>query len=235
MMNITKTKLARLRNIYAFHRRCRVRNSDGELSEIQTAARLTLGFDKMMDLIQCAEIDKRDVLINIFAGAGGSLRLMSLFCPRLLIGVDIRLPGSTQLDQTWFYLTDETFAEWVKDLEEKHIQSTSDIRWPLYLALNAAIFHPCFISAADVIIMDPPFGVVANEVLGLNETDARGLFFAAAGHAVHYLRPKGRLIAIVPRSWLDDTGHATVIRTTIIKEIGRKRPLAIIRVNGVNR
>src|SRR5689334_10266520 len=79
--------------LYEEFRKCIVKYPDGRIEDINGAVRMTLGFEKMKQLIMTADVQEQDIVLALFGGPGGSVRLLSLLKQRLLIAADILYHG----------------------------------------------------------------------------------------------------------------------------------------------
>lgn len=223
--SIFKNKI--LEDLYTKHRYCLIKNSNKSIYELKSANKLTLGFEKAMEIINFSSISRKDYFImNIFSGAGGLLRLLSLFNPRFLVGIDLLYPGLLLSDITWSYAINESFNRWIMDLRQNGI--SNNIRWPLHLQMDATLYNPCFNKTADLIIMDPPFGWVAKEVLGIDEIASKELFFTSLKYAKKYLNSDGRIISLLPSKWINSVKNKDYSYFSI-DGIGRKKKLSLIK------
>ncbi len=193
-----------IEKIYSKYRRCVVRDISGKIFEIKEAARMTLGFEKAVQILNQAEISNGYVILNIFGGAGGIIRLLSLCKPKQIIGIDLLYPGKKKSHLNWQYLTDDIFNCWVENLIENEILRFKEICWPIFYQADATKTIMGLVNKVDLIIIDPPFGWVAKTILNLNEDDSMKIFFTSANISLSYLKPGGQLLALIPYGWLNN-------------------------------
>ncbi len=188
--------------LYIKHRKCLVYDSDNRVTDVETAHRMTLGYSKALKVIQHAEIDSNKIVMNIFSGAGGLLRVLSIYHPRLLIGID-KLYGTNDSGKDWKYAAEEAFLSWESDIQRRFHGFI--IRKPLFYQYDVHQQDSTFLHSIDTIIIDPPYGVVSREVLGINEFEAKMTFFASVEKAISYLNPKGgTIVCVFPRNWMSE-------------------------------
>ncbi len=223
-------KLKIIEKIYSHHRRCVVRDFGGKIFEIKDAARMTLGFEKAVQILNQAEISSSDVVLNIFGGAGGIIRLLSLCKPKKIIGIDLLYPGKKNSHLNWQYLTDDVFNCWVEDLIENEIFCFKEICWPIFYQADATKVITGLVNKVDLIIIDPPFGWVAKKILNLNEDDSMKIFYISANISVSYLKPGGQLLALIPYGWLNINNPNNIYfkNSSQIISVGRNKKLALI-------
>lgn len=221
-----------IKNLYLKHRRCLV-NKNGNIYEIVEANKMTLGFDKAEKCIEFSDIRMGQNVMNIFSGAGGILRLLSIRQNlNLLIGLDILYNGLLPSKTDWFYAVDEAFYDWKRDIEQIGLS----FKWPLFLQSDTCEIVQGFCNTMDRIIIDPPYGLVSNTVLGFTEIEAKNTYLASLVTSLNYLVRRGKVTAIIPTSWLTDTQSVISLMEfgTIIEDVleikGRKYEFAIVRV-----
>lgn len=221
-----------IKSLYQKHRKCLV-NKNGNICEIVEASKMTLGFDKAEKCVEFSDIRMGQNVMNIFSGAGGILRLLSIrHNVNLLIGLDILYNGLLPSKTDWFYAVDETFYDWKKDIEQIGLS----FKWPLFLQSDTREIVEGFCNTMDRIIIDPPYGLVSNTVLGFTEIEAKNTYLASLVTSLNYLVRGGKVTAIIPASWLTDTQSVTSLMEfgTIIEDVweikGRKYEFAIVRV-----
>lgn len=219
----------KLEEIYEKNRKCIIKSISGKIREAEEYKRMTLGFSKAMKVVNAAEISPEHIVMNIFGGAGGLLRLLGLKNPRLLIAVDKLYPGGLKPVSDWYYDTDSIFNSWVDDI--KQLSQDIQIRRPVLCQYDILEFIPAFVNVFDRIIIDPPYGLVSEEALHMNETESRKVFIASIGSSLNYLTEKGKIISIIPSKWMECLNmQFKQIKTEILEEINGKYNFVIIQI-----
>ncbi len=218
-----------LKEIYEMHRKCVIKHSSGEIEEATDYNRMTLGFNKALKVVMAADLTTDHIVMNIFGGAGGILRLLSLRNPRLLIAIDKLYPGEIKSPQNWFYDTDNSFMYWEKDIS--NINKDIKIRRPVFCQYDILNNMPAFMNAIDRIIIDPPYGLVSEEALRMNENESKKVFLASIVSGLNYLIRNGKIISIIPLKWLEFLlTQVDNIKVDTIEEIRGKHNFVIIEI-----
>jgi hypothetical protein len=211
-------KQAWLAQLYEQHRRCLVEEIDGTIREVESARRMTLGFDKVMALVAATEIGVRDIVLSCFGGPGGTVRILSLLHPRLLIATDLYYRGPLARNRDWVFASDFGFEAWKEDVSKLCIGRARKVIFPLFLQMDIRKPLPALRGAIDRMVIDPPYGKITFELLGLNVDTGRELFAASLVAATRLLRPGGVAAALVPEQWTSEVARNVPQLAVIAKQ-----------------
>ena len=216
-----------LESTYQKHRKCKIIR--GDKSEcLENAERMTLGYTKAKIIVDNSDIKNDHVVLNVFSGAGGIVRLISLFNPKMLIALDMLNPGYKCSKNNWYYDTDNAFNSWIDDIYQ--FDSTIKITHPLFIQHDATEYNPAFKDAIDRIILDPPLGILTNDVFNISKVFAEEILIQSLNNAISYLKSDGFIICIMPFSWSNRVKQTFHYCYDILRLNGNKQDLIILKI-----
>jgi hypothetical protein len=186
---------APLRRAFNQHRVVWMTSSTGVRRLDKAAARVGLGYEKLMTVLAHIGTLRDKVVLNIFSGPGNILRLCSVERCRMSIGVD-RLYYSRCPDAL-YYDIDYHFELWRASISDE-----LPYKPPLLIArdIHESDFRE-FEDCVDVIFVDPPFGRETKEHLNVGEEESKAAFIRAIHVSRVVIRTGGLLAVIIPPSW----------------------------------
>jgi hypothetical protein len=181
-----------------------------------------------------ADVQEQDIILALFGGPGGSVRLLSLLRQRLLIAADILYHGKRPSFTGWYFELSASFDNWTRRLEECGILPRQAVRHPILLQLDVREPELGLINSVDKIVIDPPFGNVSERLLGITKEESKQIFLSSLKLSENYLTGKGKATCSIPREWLNEKIlDQTNLRVTFTKVIGASERFAIVQLEKI--
>lgn len=215
-----------LEKMYAKHRKCLIKKN-GEVKELAEANRMTLGYEKAQLLVSCANVTSSQNVMNVFSGASGIIRLLSLYSPKLLVGLDILCEGISPTPTGWCYASKEAFSFWRNDLKKYN----KSVKEPLFIQQDVKKPEHAFSGSFDNIIIDPPYGDISYLILGHTVDEAKDIYLEAVLMSLDYLADNGKITTIIPEEWFLSTKElCKSSEVKVIVSLGGKHNLVVASI-----